>query len=75
MYDLLKREEQKLNDAFCIPNKIEWKFIPPPSPHMGGLWEAGVKSCKFHLKRVVGESLLTFEELNTVLTQIEACLN
>lgn len=75
MYDLLEREEQKLNDVFCIPNKIEWKFIPPASPHMGGLWEAGVKSCKFHLKRVIGESLLTFEELSTVLTQIEACLN
>ncbi|EFN68495.1 hypothetical protein EAG_07179, partial [Camponotus floridanus] len=39
------------------------------------LWEAGVKSCKFHLKRVIGENLLTFEELNTILVQIEACLN
>lgn len=75
MYELLKKEEQKLNKNFCIPNKIEWRFIPPASPHMGGLWEAGVKSCKFHLKRVIGESLLTFEELNTDLTQIEACLN
>ncbi|XP_011174462.3 uncharacterized protein LOC105206677 [Solenopsis invicta] len=29
---------------------IEWSFIPPYSPHMGGLWETGVKSCKYHLE-------------------------
>ncbi|XP_071578820.1 uncharacterized protein [Temnothorax nylanderi] len=54
---------------------IEWCFIPPYSPHLGGLWEAGVKSCKYHLKRVMGNTLFTFEELTTVLVQIEACLN
>lgn len=52
-----------------------WHFIPPASPHFGGLWEAGIKSMKYHLKRVIGNSTLTFEELSTVLTQIEACLN
>ncbi|XP_055840251.1 uncharacterized protein LOC129907858 [Episyrphus balteatus] len=54
---------------------INWHFIPPSAPHFGGLWEAGVKSMKFHLRRVVGSSLLTFEELSTVLSQIEAILN
>ncbi|XP_071578810.1 uncharacterized protein [Temnothorax nylanderi] len=54
---------------------IEWKFIPPSSPHMGGLWEAGVKACKHHLKRVMGSALFTFEELSTILIQIKACLN
>lgn len=75
MYEVIKQGSQDLMDEFCLPNNIEWNFIPPSSPHMGGLWEAGVKSCKYHLKRVIGESLLTFEELSTVLTQIEACLN
>lgn len=53
----------------------EWNFIPPASPSFGGLWEAGVKSVKTHLKKTVGLSLLTFEEMYTVLTQIEAVLN
>ena len=34
-----------------------------------------MKSTKYHLKRIVGTVKLTFEELTTILTQIEACLN
>ncbi|KAL0822414.1 hypothetical protein ABMA28_004489 [Loxostege sticticalis] len=56
-------------------NGTTWHFIPPHAPNFGGLWEAGVKSTKHHLKRVIGVSTLTFEELYTVLSQIEACLN
>ena len=52
-----------------------WHFIPPHSPNFGGLWEAGVKSVKYHLKRVIGETTLTYEELATVLAQVESCLN
>jgi hypothetical protein len=54
---------------------IQWKFIPPRTPNFGGLWEAGVKSVKYHIKRVVGETVLTYDELYTLLTRIEACLN
>lgn len=53
----------------------QWHFNPPASPHFGGLWEAGVKSIKYHLKRVTGLAKLTFEEYATLLSQIEACLN
>ncbi|XP_067216968.1 uncharacterized protein [Linepithema humile] len=54
---------------------IEWSFISLYPPHLGGLWEARVKSCKYHLKLVMGNTLFTFEELTTSLVQIEACLN
>lgn len=53
----------------------KWHFIPPASPHFGGLWESGIKSTKHHLKKIIGETTLTFEEFNTVLIQVEACLN
>ncbi|XP_011861755.1 PREDICTED: uncharacterized protein LOC105558592, partial [Vollenhovia emeryi] len=56
-------------------DKISWHFIPPSAPHFGGLWEAGVKSVKHHMRRVLGDHTLSFEELSTFLCQIEACLN
>lgn len=52
-----------------------WSFIPAHFPHFGGLWEAGVKSTKDHLKRVADTATLTFEQFNTLLIQIEGVLN
>lgn len=52
-----------------------WHFVPPGSPHFGGLWEAGVKSTKQRLRNMIGTHTLTYEELSTLLAQIEACLN
>ena len=57
------------------PDGIKWHFIPAASPHFGGLWEAGVKSFKHHLKRVIGNHTLSQLEFATLLCQIEACLN
>lgn len=39
------------------------------------MWEAGVKSMKHHLRRTLGVTTLSFEELSTLLCRIEACLN
>lgn len=50
---------------------IQWHFNPPFSPNFGGLWEANIKSVKFHLKRVIDGTRLTYEELTTVLVRIE----
>ncbi|XP_021955592.1 uncharacterized protein LOC110851951 [Folsomia candida] len=54
---------------------IDWHFNPPAFPHFGGLWEAGGKSVKFHLRRIMGTQRLTFEEMTTITSQIESILN
>ena len=53
----------------------EWHFHPAKAPHFGGLWEAGVKSVKWHLRRVIGEQVLTFIEMSTLLCKIKAIMN
>ena len=66
---------EQTTQEFTSSQGIKWSFIPPSAPHFGGLWESGVKSVKFHLRRVIGCTILTFEEYYTILTQIESCLN
>ncbi|CAK9821001.1 hypothetical protein ANTPLA_LOCUS11030 [Anthophora plagiata] len=58
-----------------VNENINWHFIPPRAPHFGGLWEAAVKSFKYHLIRVLGNTLLTYEAFNTCIIEIEAILN
>lgn len=71
----VKSWKKLAHDDMVQDTWTKWHFIPPGSPHHGGLWEAAVKSAKYHLRRVVGTQQLTFEEMSTVLSQVEACLN
>ena len=52
-----------------------WIFNPPSAPHFGSIWEAAVKSAKHHMRRVIGEQVLTFSELATLMCRVEVCLN
>lgn len=53
----------------------QWNFITPAAPFKGGIWEAAVKSFKFHLRRIVGGQSMTKDALTQVAVQIEGCLN
>ena len=72
--DFLESASKDIVDKYSV-NGFEWSFIPPYAPHMGGLWEAAVKSFKNHFKKVAGNFNFTFEEFSTLLVRIEAVLN
>ncbi|GFW97257.1 uncharacterized protein TNCV_4784711 [Trichonephila clavipes] len=74
LHNLLKFPEEKLS-SYLSSEEISWNFMPPRAPNFGGLWEAGVESFKFYLKRAVGNLKMTLEEFLTIITQIEGILN
>lgn len=75
MFNMSTTVENEIIRHALLKDGVQWVFNPPSAPHFGGLWEAGVKSVKHHLRRSLGESKLTYEGMSTVLAQIEACLN
>ncbi|CAG9090548.1 unnamed protein product [Plutella xylostella] len=79
---VLAKEYEEIKNTFdnhfmstVAEMEIQWHFQAPSWPSAGGIWEAAVKSLKHHLKRVIGEQKLTYEEFATLLAQLEACLN
>ena len=60
---------------WAAPKEIRWSFLPSRAPHFGGLWEAAVKSMKLLLQKTLGGCKLRFDEMTTVLTEVEALLN
>ena len=55
--------------------KCSWQFIPARAPWFGAVWERLIGLVKTCLKKVLGQALVTFEELNCILTELEAIIN
>lgn len=54
---------------------IDWKFIPNRAPWYGGFWERLIGTTKTALKKVLGQSLVDMETLNTIVTEVEMIMN
>ncbi|KAH8272644.1 hypothetical protein KR044_008484, partial [Drosophila immigrans] len=70
--DFLESIKSLVSYSHCV---LTWHFNPPGAPHMGGLWEAGVKSFKTLFYKATSTTSYTFEELATLLSRVESCLN
>ncbi|GFU97555.1 integrase catalytic domain-containing protein [Trichonephila clavipes] len=74
LYKLVINPDPELA-GFLVDENINWKFLPPRAQNFGCLWEAGVKSFKFHFEREAGNSRFTYEKFLTIMTQIKGVLN
>ena len=61
--------------GFLEKNRIEWRFNLERAPWCGGFFESMVRCVKKCLRKVLGKASLTFDELLTVVVEIEGTLN
>lgn len=56
-------------------NGIVWKFIIEKAPWWGGFWERLIQSVKRCLKKCIGRTTLNYDELHTLLIEVESVVN
>ncbi|XP_061717583.1 uncharacterized protein LOC133525312 [Cydia pomonella] len=73
------RELRTLHDNsvinYATNHKIDWRFIPPASPFMGGAWERLVRTVKAALRSCLTNRSLKEEVLSTLLLEAESIVN
>src|SRR5690606_39030374 len=72
LFDAVKAEETQ---EFLNAKRITWKFNAPNAAWWGGQYERMIRTVKNSLKLTLKRSLLNFEELSTVLCELEAVVN
>ena len=60
---------------FLRDRGIKWEFILPYAPWTGGFYERMVRTTKRCLKKVLKKNTLSFEELQTLLLEVETTVN
>lgn len=60
---------------YASSHRIKWRFIVECAPWWGGFWERVIRTIKEALKRCLGRSSLRYNELLTVLAEVEAAVN
>ena len=60
---------------FMAGAEVKWNFNVERAPWWGGFFERMVQLMKRTLRKLVGQAKLTYDELHTTVTEVEAILN
>lgn len=69
-----KNEELKLSEELLILN-VKWQYIVQAGPNWGGFYERLVGSVKRSLRKILFRATVNYEELRTVICEIEGIMN
>ncbi|XP_077509396.1 uncharacterized protein LOC144120648 [Amblyomma americanum] len=72
LWNILRSRETQ---DYTTSQQLSWKFIVEKAAWWGGWWERMVKTVKETLLKILGHQSLSFEELATVLADVEATIN
>ena len=73
--EILKIARSREVNDYLSTRKVSWKFIVERTPWWGGFYERLVKSVKCSLKKSIGKSHVTYDQLTTLLIGIESIIN
>ena len=65
----------QMKQLFVAKKGVLWKFNLPAAPWWGGLFERMIKSVKRCLKKLLGRAHVDYEQLLTVLAEIQTVIN
>ncbi len=72
---LCSMQKQPEVQQYLLGNQIQWTFNVERAPWWGGIFERMVKSTKMCLRKMVGRARLQYDELATMVMEIEAVIN
>ena len=73
--ELIKISQSKEINHYLTNHRITWNFIVEKAPWWGGYWERMVQGVKRCLRKSIGRTNLTYEQLQTLVAEVESIIN
>ena len=73
--EIVKIARSKEVLRYLAINGVSWRFIVEKAPWWGGFWERLIQSVKRCMKKSLGRTTLSYDELNTLLVEVESVIN